>query len=92
MIESAPVGAITAAIDAMLARPDSTADLGRISCPVLVVVGADDSLTPVRDAEAMHQGIVRSRLVVIPDAGHLSNLESPDRFSQAVADFLASHT
>jgi pimeloyl-ACP methyl ester carboxylesterase len=92
MIQSAPVGAITSALEAIMARPDSTPDLARISCPALVVVGAEDLITPVQDAETMQQGIVRSRVVVIPEAGHLSNLESPDRFSQALADFLASHT
>ncbi|MEP6914877.1 MAG: alpha/beta fold hydrolase [Acidobacteriota bacterium] len=90
-IESAPVGAITAAIGAMMARPDSTPDLAKMSCPALVIVGAEDVITPVRDAESMQQAIVRSTLVTIPDAGHLASLESPDVFSQAIADFLASH-
>jgi pimeloyl-ACP methyl ester carboxylesterase len=91
MIESAPAGAVAAAVQAMMSRPDSTPDLARISCPALVVVGTEDVITPVRDAEAMQQGIVRSVLVTIPAAGHLSNLESPDTFSQAVADFLVSN-
>jgi pimeloyl-ACP methyl ester carboxylesterase len=92
MIETAPVGAITAAIEAMMGRPDSTPDLARISCPALIMVGAEDLITPVRDAESIQQGIVRSRVVVIPAAGHLSNLESPDTFSKAVADFVTSNT
>jgi pimeloyl-ACP methyl ester carboxylesterase len=90
MIESAPVDAITAAIEAMMARPDSTADLSRASCPVLVIAGAEDVITPVTDAETLQRSAVRSMLVVLPDAGHLSNMESPDAFSQALADFLAS--
>jgi 3-oxoadipate enol-lactonase len=92
MIESAPVGAITAAVEAMMGRPDSTPDLATILCPALVVVGAEDLITPVRDAESMQQGIVRSRVVVIPAAGHLSNLESPDTFSKAIADFVSSNS
>jgi 3-oxoadipate enol-lactonase len=91
MIASAPVGAITAALQAMMARPDSSGDLTSVSCPTLVIVGAEDTITPVRDAESMQQQVVRSRVVVIPKAGHLSNLESPDTFSQAVADFLTSN-
>jgi pimeloyl-ACP methyl ester carboxylesterase len=39
----------------------------------------------------MQQAIVRSRVVVLPGAGHLSNLESPDTFSKAIVDFLSSN-
>lgn len=91
MIESASVGAITGAVEAMLARPDSTADLSAISWPALVMVGAEDVITPLADAETMQTGIARSRLVVLPAAGHLSNLETPDAFSRAIADFLRSN-
>jgi 3-oxoadipate enol-lactonase len=91
MIESAAVAAITAAVEAMMARPDSTADLARASCPVLIMTGAEDVLTPVSDAEAMQQHAVRSHLVVLPDAGHLSSMEAPDAFSKAMTDFLKSN-
>jgi 3-oxoadipate enol-lactonase len=43
------------------------------------------------DAEALGRDIPRSRLVVLPGAGHLSNLEAPDDFSLALGDFLASN-
>ena len=90
MIESTSVAAIAGALEALSTRPDSTPDLARITYPALIVVGAEDVLTPVADAEAMDRRIARSSLVVLPDAGHLSNLESPDAFSKALADFLAS--
>jgi pimeloyl-ACP methyl ester carboxylesterase len=45
-------------------------------------------VTPVAEAEAMHRAIERSVLVTLPGAGHLSNLETPDAFSTALADFL----
>jgi 3-oxoadipate enol-lactonase len=91
MIESTSVSAIAGAIDAMLGRPDSTSDLARIAYPVLIVVGEEDVLTPVADAKSLDLRITRSSLVVLPEAGHLSNLESPDAFSRALADFLGSN-
>jgi pimeloyl-ACP methyl ester carboxylesterase len=90
MIESAPVDAIAGALEAMLRRPDSTGDLPGVGWPALVIVGAEDGITPLADAEAMQVGIPRSRLVLLPEAGHLSNLETPDAFSRAVGDFLHS--
>ena len=91
MIESADPGAIDAAIGALMARPDSTPDLPRMTRGTLVIVGADDAITPLADARAMQAAIPRSTLTVIPGAGHLSNLERPDIFSRALADFLAGH-
>jgi 3-oxoadipate enol-lactonase len=91
MIEQERVEGIVGALEAMIARPDSTADLSRISCPALVMVGDEDQLTPVADAEMMQNHIARSRLVVLPGAGHLSNLEAPDGFTLALSDFLASN-
>jgi 3-oxoadipate enol-lactonase len=91
MIESASADAIASALEAMIARPDSTPDLARVNCPALIVVGAEDAVTPEAHARAMEKGIERSRVVVLPGAGHLSNLESPDAFSRALADFLASN-
>lgn len=82
---------IAAAIEAMIGRPESTELLASIPCPVLVIVGSEDTLTPPSDAEAMQQRLARSRLVILPAAGHLSNLETPDAFSQALADFLGSN-
>lgn len=91
MIERSSTEGIVAAIEAMMVRPDSTRDLSRISCPTLVVVGEEDLLTPVTDAVALQNQIARSRLVILPQAGHLSNLEVPDGFALALSDFLASN-
>jgi 3-oxoadipate enol-lactonase len=72
-----------------MSRQESTADLGRVACPTLVIVGREDLVTPVQDAERMHEAISGSRIVVLPRAGHLSNLETPEEFSRALGDFLA---
>jgi 3-oxoadipate enol-lactonase len=88
LIEASAPSAIEAAVHALMTRPDSTADLDRVHCPTLVIVGDEDSITPVTDAELMHRRIGGSTLVVLPNAGHLSNLEAPDAFSRAVSAFL----
>lgn len=89
-IEAADARAIDAAIGALMDRPDSTPDLARIAVPALVTAGEHDAVTPVSDSDMMQRAIRRSRLVVIPGAAHLANLEQPDVFSRALADFLAS--
>jgi 3-oxoadipate enol-lactonase len=58
---------------------------------VQVIVGAEDTLTPVTAARAMADGMARGRATVhvIPRAGHLSNLEEPEAFREAVRAFVA---
>ena len=62
--------------------------LGEIAVPALIVHGAEDQIIPLAEAEAMAVAIPASQLVVIPNAGHLPNLEQPDIFNDAVLDFL----
>ncbi|HTU00762.1 MAG TPA: 3-oxoadipate enol-lactonase [Candidatus Sulfotelmatobacter sp.] len=63
--------------------------LGAIRVPTLVMVGAEDAGTPVAASRAIHEHITGSRLVIIPSASHLSNLEQPEAFNKALLDFLA---
>ncbi len=91
MIEDNSVEGVDRAIHAMMNRPDSTPDLSRLSLPVLVIVGEEDTLTPPADSESLQRRIDRSQLVVLPEAGHLSNIDAPDAFSTALANFLASN-
>jgi 3-oxoadipate enol-lactonase len=72
-----------------LAASDLRGGLGRIATPTLLLAGALDPVTTVADAQAMQAGIPGARLAVVP-ASHLSNLEAPAAFDQAVLDFLAS--
>lgn len=92
MLASARVPGVVGALQAMMARPDSTPTLATIDVPTLVVVGDEDVLTPRRDAEAMHQAIRGSRLEVIAGAGHVSNIERPATFNHVLSEFLASLT
>jgi len=85
-----PVEGVIAALRALRDRPDSTPTLAQITVPTLVVVGAEDTLTPPRDAEQMREGIRGARLAVIPNAAHLANLEQPDAFNHAGREFLLS--
>ena len=52
-----------------------------------MIVGQEDVLTPPADAERIAKGIHGAQLVVIPNAGHLSNLEQPEQFTSAVEAF-----
>jgi pimeloyl-ACP methyl ester carboxylesterase len=74
---------------AMARRPDSTADLAWVDVPTLVIVGEEDTLTPLAEAEAMAAAVPAARLVRIPGAGHLSAVEAPAEFNAAVRSFLA---
>jgi pimeloyl-ACP methyl ester carboxylesterase len=85
---SSSAEAIAGALRALMTRPDATPQLSTIHVPTLVVVGEEDTVTPRAAAEEMHRGIAGSELVVIPAAGHLSNLEQPGAFDAALARFL----
>jgi pimeloyl-ACP methyl ester carboxylesterase len=87
MVKTEPEGA-AAALQGMAARQDQTSFLSRIIAPTLIIVGREDSLTPVADAEMMHREIGGSRLKVIEGAAHVSNLEQPEEFNQALLKFL----
>jgi 3-oxoadipate enol-lactonase len=65
-----------------------TARLKEIKCPILVIVGADDPGTPVSMAKEIHDNALGSKLVVLPQAAHLANLEQPAGFTRAMEEFL----
>ena len=88
MIEANSSEAIAGALQAMMVRPDSRPLLEKIAVPTLVLCGDEDTLTPPSDSEALHAGIAGSRLVMLPQAGHLSNLEAPGAFANALNAFI----
>ena len=73
---------------AMAARRDTTKVLSSLDVDVTVVVGEEDVVTPVADAEQMRRAARRGHLVRIPDAGHLTALEAPDAVTAAIAPLL----
>ena len=71
LIEANTTEAIVAALGALKTRPDSTPLLPTIQCPTTIVHGEEDTIVPLADAETMHHGIAGSRLIVVPQAGHI---------------------
>lgn len=76
------------ALAAMRDRPDGITGLKDVDVPTLVIHGQEDQLIPASEAETTHRSIAGSQLVLVPDAGHLPNLEQPGAFNDAVRKFL----
>lgn len=89
MRSTSPEGA-AAALRGRAERPDYRESLAQLAVPALVVVGTDDTYTPVAVAESMAEGIPDATLVVIEGAAHMPNLERPDDFNAALRTFLDS--
>lgn len=87
-VQSAPAYAAAWAQRAMAARPDSFEALRTVDVPALVVVGDEDDISPVSEAEAMVEALPDAELAVLPQSGHLTPLEVPEAFNEAVARFL----
>lgn len=80
--------AVAGTLIALAGRTDSTPSLFRIGVPTLIMVGRHDALTPPSASQAMKEKIPGAELHVIPDAGHLSNLENPEEFTTHLFNFL----
>lgn len=87
ILRADPRGA-AAAQRGMAARRNYSADLPGISVPVLIITGRQDAIRPVADAEFMHQGLSNSRLEIIENAAHMTNMEQPEIFNHALQEFL----
>lgn len=88
MITRCDPKAAAAAQRGMASRRDYTEDLSRITVPTLIVVGREDPIRPVADAEFMHRGIRNSQLEIIEDAAHMTNMEQPEVFNRTMIEFL----
>jgi len=87
--EGTPEG-VAAAQRGMARRPDSVPTLGRITCPAAVIFGEEDQVIPFAEAQRMANTVKGARLVRIPAAGHLPNMENPNAFNAALSQFFAS--
>jgi len=88
MMTGANPKAVAAAQRGMAVRQECSDLLPSIDVPVLVIVGRQDSLVPVVRAKKMADALPNARLVELPEAGHVANLEQPAAFNDAVAKFM----
>ncbi|MBN2476473.1 MAG: alpha/beta fold hydrolase [Pirellulales bacterium] len=89
MLATDPRG-IAAASRGMARRPDMTPMLGQIDCPTLVVVGEQDAISPPGEMRELARAIPRARFAEIPNCGHMSPMEKPAEFNEAIEEFLAA--
>ncbi len=88
MIRANPPEGAASASRGMALRADSRNILARFAGPALIVVGAQDEITPRAKADEMASHLSNARVVELPSAGHLSSLEQPEVFNQVLATFL----
>jgi pimeloyl-ACP methyl ester carboxylesterase len=90
MVLRSPVEGVAGALEAMRDRPDSTPLLAQIAVPTLVLVGAEDELTPPAVVRPMAERIRGARFVEIEGAGHMAPLEQPGAVTPALTGFLGA--
>ena len=76
----------------VMAEADQRDLLPRIAVPTLLIWGELDARSPLSVARQFEQAIPDAKLVVIPDCGHVSNLEQPEPFNEAVREFCRAHS
>jgi pimeloyl-ACP methyl ester carboxylesterase len=89
-IASADPAAVAWAQRAMAARPSSLADLEAFDRPALIVWGEEDTLSPRAEQDLMVDALGDVELAVLPGAGHLSAVETPDAVTGVLLDFLGA--
>jgi len=82
---------IARAVRGVALRKPVYAELGRITVPTLVVVGADDKPTPPAKARRIADRVPNARLEIVPDSGHSSTVEQPAAITTLLSGFLAAH-
>ena len=88
MIRGQAAEAVAQGSVAMAHRPDSRPDLPTIDVPTAVVVGEEDTITPLEMSQTMSDAIAGATLSIIPSAGHLANIEAPAAFGTALRAWL----
>ena len=83
VLKSSKNGAIAGA-RALANRPDSQPTLATIKVPTLIIVGVEDTIYPIKMAQAMQKAIPNAKVAMIPGAAHASAMEKPDQVNQAI--------
>lgn len=87
ILANSPAG-IAAALGGMAARPDMRPLLPTIAVPTLVLVGADDVISPPAEMRELAAAIPDAEFAIVPSAGHMAPLEDPAAANAALARFL----
>jgi pimeloyl-ACP methyl ester carboxylesterase len=90
LVRAAPPRAAVWAQRAMALRPGSFDVLRATRVPALVIAGAEDLVIGEDDARAMAETLPNAELMVIPRAGHLSAVEQPELFNEAISEFVTA--
>jgi len=85
---SAKPESVTATLKALANRIETCSNLNDIKIPVLIICGEEDKITPVKQAQFLHENISGSKLVLLQEAAHLSNLEQTELFNKAISEFM----
>jgi pimeloyl-ACP methyl ester carboxylesterase len=88
MISSNSAACVANGARGLAARPARFDILQSITVPTLVIVGEHDLLTPPADSAEIARAIPGAKLVSIDQAGHMSNMENPEAFNDALLNFL----
>lgn len=87
-IMATPITTIVAALSALGRRPDMVEPMRGVTVPALLVVGAEDTITPPECLERAERIFPQPRLLIVPHCGHMTPLEDPATFNAAVLAFL----
>ena len=88
IVERMAPSSIFGTLLALAARTDTTNSLPAIKCPVLILVGDKDTVTPVAASQMMKDKIPGAEMFVIPNSGHISNMENPVEFNKRLIEFV----
>ncbi len=88
MILGNPTEGVQATLIALATRTDTTAALSRVQVPTLILVGQEDAVTLPAAAAAMKERIPNATMAVVPQSGHMSNLENPSVFNSHLTEYL----
>ena len=89
VLAEAPRATVAWAQRAMAARSDARASLAMLTAPVAVVMGEEDTMSPLAEQELIREAVPHAAWVPIPSAGHLTPLEAPDAVAAALLGLVA---